>query len=217
MIYLQINTIDSLRKVIIDSVSNANSQNLHFIDYVNKVDSFYNNSWTKLAVLFGLIGIIIPLIISYIQNRKIDKDVKKIKDDILVQLRNETNKYLNKRIRVIQHASEGVSYSVQAQINLKEGKLEDAFHDYVTSLYCFYIGDDFCNFQITKKDFIENLLAKIDQNMLDKFDNSYSEYFDIESLIKRIEKSGAKEYGNEVYELKKALNTLPRNRSNINA
>lgn len=208
MYLLQIQNIDSLKKAIIDSLLSSNLKNPQYFDYINKIDSFYNNSWTKLAILFGLIGVIVPITINYFQVKKLSEEKKEIKADILNQLRNETNKYLNKRLRIIQHASEGVSYSIQARMYLKDDDYENSFHDYVTALTCFYIGKDFPNFQNTKKEMLEKLFPILTKDMYKKFDNTYSDYFDLDKLINRIEKSGDNTYCNETHDLKKAIEKL---------
>lgn len=49
---------------IIDAIQK--NQNIG-IDLIQKVDSFYNNAWTKLLVVLGIIGVLVPLFINWLQ------------------------------------------------------------------------------------------------------------------------------------------------------
>lgn len=56
------------------------------VDLVGKIDSFYNSAWTKLVVVVGFVGVIVPVIISFIQSKNNDALIallrKEIKDEV---------------------------------------------------------------------------------------------------------------------------------------
>jgi hypothetical protein len=210
MLFLQILNMDSIRQHLIDSIKT--SQSISNMDLLNKVDSFYNNAWTKVAVLFGIVGIMVPIIINFVQFKKSEKQEEELNSSISEKIieasnkiRTEIDAYFEEKLRIMQHASEGVSYSIQGRISLDKNKIEDAYKNYVTSMYCLFIGDDFLNFQNTKKEFLAECLIKFNKETYHKIDTSFSTYHDIDKLLTEIDNSEKDYYSNEVYEIREAL------------
>ncbi len=188
MVILQIQNIDSFRKAIIDSISAANKQQFNPVDYINKIDSFYNNAWAKLAILFGLIGVFFPLVTSYIQFKRSDSEKDKIKTSVKEELTAEFKDYLKNEVGKIQHASEGVSYEIQSDIDFDKGRFVDAFAGIVNAMTCYLIGEDYCNFTYAFDDLLIRI-KKITSADLIKIRQEYSSYYDINELIKKMEKT----------------------------
>ncbi len=199
--------VDTLvNKLSTDSILSKNSY-ITPVDLINKVDTFYNNAWTKLIVLFALVGVIVPTVIGLIQFIRNKKELKYLKDEILKSHKAEIDEYLNVKLRIMQHASEGVSYSIQAKMYLDKMKYKEAYLDYINSMTCFVIGEDFANFQLIKKEFINECIPKLTKALLTSIDTSYSEYYQSDKLLERINKSGPN-YINEWTELKSALDGI---------
>lgn len=198
---LQIINTDSFRKVIIDSMALAQKQQLSSIDYVAKVDSFYNGAWTKLVGLFALIGIIIPLFINFLQVKRNEKDQQKIKEDLKTELTGEIEVYLKGQVNKIQHATEGVSYHIQAQLYLAQDKYRDAFGEYVNALTCYFLGDDYDNFKNALDDLL-TCFGHIDRNDIIEIRTTCSEYYDIAELIKKLEVSEDKNFRSHMQKLR---------------
>lgn len=207
MYFLQISNIDSLRKVIIDSIASVHKQELNPIDYINKIDNFYNNAWTKLAILLGLVGIVVPLILNYLQFRRIDNEKEVIKANVMAELKNEIDDYLKTEISRIQHASEGVSYQIQSDILYDKGKYKDAFGETVNALTCYLIGEDYNNFSSTLED-LHIRFKKISKADIAMLAEEYGEYYDINSLISKMNSSDDQKYTCHLQKIKSALNAL---------
>lgn len=201
---LQIQNLDSFRKVIVDSIISAQRQQLNTLDYINKVDSFYNNAWTKLAIVFGLVGVLIPLVINYIQLKKNEADKEIIKSALKTELKSEIDEYLQNEISKIQHASEGVSYQIQSDILFDKQKFRESFGGTVNAMTCYLIGEDYCNYMNAMEDlyirFKEVTKADIESICIE-----YSEYYDINSLIKRMEDAKDDKYSYHLTKLKATL------------
>jgi len=202
MTLLQIQNFDSLRKAIIDSVIAAQKQQFNSLDYINKVDSFYNNSWTKLAILFGLIGVFVPLVINYIQIKRNEKDHKNIKDGVKAELSQEIDKYLEEKITKIQHASEGVSYHILANIYYDKNNFKEAFGEIVNAMTCYFIGDDYTNFQNAIEDFYK-YLPKVNRQIVEDFKDQ--DYYDINTLLQKISDSNDEKYCYHLSKIKTEL------------
>ena len=201
MHFLQIINLDSFRKVITDSLVLVQKQQLSSIDYVARVDSFYNGAWTKLVGLFALIGIIIPLFINFLQVKRNEKDQQKIKEELKAELKDDIDAFLKDKVNKIQHATEGVSYHIQAQLYLAKDRYRDAFGEYVNALTCYFIGDDYDNFKNALDDFL-TCFAHVDSTDIVEIRTTCSEYYDVEELIKKLEASEDKNFRSHMQKLK---------------
>lgn len=205
--FLQIQNLDSFRQVIIDSLMGVQKQQFNSIDYINKVDSFYNNAWTKLAITLGLVGVLVPLIINYIQFRKNEADKESIKASLKEELKSGIDEYLHNKITKIQHASEGVSYQIQSNIWFDKHKFKESFGETVNAMTCYLIGGDYSNFLNALEDLYIRF-TKITKSDIDSICTEYGEYYDINSLIKKMEESNDDKYTYHLPKLKITLANL---------
>jgi hypothetical protein len=207
MYFLQISNLDSVRKVILDSIAGVQKQQFNPVDYINKVDSFYNNAWTKLAIIFGLVGVIVPLIINYLQFRRIDSEKEVIKANVKAELQNEIDEYLKSEVSRIQHASEGVSYQIQSDIWFDKAKYKEAFGGTVNAMTCYLIGEDYNNFSNALEDLYIRF-TKVKKTDIASISEEYGEYYDINSLISKMKSSDDQKYTCHLQKIKSALNVL---------
>lgn len=204
---LQTLNIDSIRRVLTDSILIAQKQQLASIDYVSKVDSFYNSAWTKLSILFALVGVITPLFINYLQTKRNEKDKQLLKDEIKSELQEEIMQFLEKEINTIQHASEGVSYHIQADILFRDNKFKEAFGEYINTLTCYFIGDDFDNFKNVFPD-LTTCFSKITKKDIIAIKTTESDYYNVEELLDRLKQSKRAEYKPFIEQLKIGIEGL---------
>lgn len=216
---------DSILKSIPNDTISINNSSISPLELVSKVDSFYNNAWTKLVVLFGIIGVIIPIVIGLIQYIKNKKELEYLKAEILENLKKEINDYLinekqeinnflDKKIAIIQNATEGVSYSIQATLLLEKKEYEKAYLDYINCMTCFLVGEEFSNFRETKKEFIEKCVPNINLNMLKspymQAAIKYSDYYQSDKLLERLTVLG-QDFSIDYFELQIAFEKINNN------
>ena len=62
------------------------------LDVLNKVDAFYNSAWNMLiiytTILLALVGVILPILISWWQNRVLKFREESLKKEFLLELQN---------------------------------------------------------------------------------------------------------------------------------
>jgi hypothetical protein len=219
MCLIHIYNIDSLRRVIVDSVLAAQKQQIAQMDFVAKIDSFYNSAWTKLAILFGLIGVIIPLMITYIQSKRNEKEKENLMKELKAELKSEMeiqvkefkseiDDFLETELDKMQHASEGVSYQIQSDIYYDKQQYKEAYAESINAMTCYCVGDDYNNFLNAMDDLLKKRIDKVKKNDLEKIVTEYSEYYDINKLIERIEKLNDNKYSAHISKLKEAIFTL---------
>lgn len=213
MILLDIN-IDSFRKVVIDSVMASQKNQFGFADYVGKIDSFYSSAWSKLAALLGLVTIVIPVVINYIQAKRNEKEQDLLKDALKKELQSivdekfvEVDATLNDKLVKIQHASEGVTYHIQSDMYFEKGKFREAFGETVNALTCYFIGEDYGNF-CNALDDLKTRIDKVSADDLVFFKEEGNEYYDIDALMERINKSDDEKYIRAMSDIRTKLKTI---------
>ena len=80
------------------------------IDIIQKVDAFYNSSWIHLmyivVIMFGMVGIVVPLFIQWIQTKTLKKEKEEIKatlaSEINIKLKDQIDLESNNQKEIIQ-------------------------------------------------------------------------------------------------------------------
>jgi tetratricopeptide (TPR) repeat protein len=121
------------------------------IDLVQKVDSFYNNAWTKLIFIisigFTIVGVIVPLFIQWLQKRtlKASEDLlkkeiadktKAIKDEISTNLKKEIEekfKLYEKEIEITRASANAKLYLAEGKVKLSMNYYDKALSDFITA------------------------------------------------------------------------------------
>jgi len=205
--FLQINNLDSFRKTIIDSIALAQKKQFDSVDYIEKINNFYNSAWDKVAIIFALVGVLAPLLINFIQLRQNEKNKDAVKASLKVELKNEFDEYLKSQITRIEHSSQGVSYQIQSDIFFDKEKFKESFGETVNAMTCYLIGEDYNNF-INALDDLLIRFKKITKADVESLANEYSHYYHISALIEKMTKSGDQKYLCHVGRLKKELSSL---------
>jgi hypothetical protein len=128
------------------------------IDLVQKVDTFYNNAWTKLiiiiTILFSVAGIIFPLILNFILQRAQKKELKAseevLKKEIAtktVEIKNQISEDLVKIIDDKFKEYEGNVLLLKGEFYLAKESYRDALSTFITAAICFLRCNDYQNLQ----------------------------------------------------------------------
>ena len=122
---------------------------LSAIEILNHLDTFYNNAWNKLilftTILLAVVGILIPLIISWLQTRnlklkeenlrkELEADYKKkisvVKEDLLKEIKSQFEQKISDfetKQEVLRAELKGLHFHLQANATGvdSKGKLTD--------------------------------------------------------------------------------------------
>jgi len=129
---------DTIRvvKTIADTIKHSSTES---IDLLGKMDSFYNNAWTKLilviTIAFTIIGIVVPLLIQWYQKRELKIGEDKLREDIKNAIAVATadfTKYVDEQVqkkfneldeKVSKHLAnlDGKTFQLQGQILFSQG------------------------------------------------------------------------------------------------
>ena len=143
-----------------------------YVNFMNIVSIFYENSWNKLlftiSVIFAVIGVIIPIAIQVYQQKqfrdatkdsseKVDQALLKLKQDVLQELEVAEKRLeekleikYNERYKKIELENKrfnAYAFHLQGIISQKEGKAGDALGSYSTSISGYHAVGDHSNLQ----------------------------------------------------------------------
>lgn len=169
------------------------------IEYINKVDLFYNSAWNKLvlvgSVAFGVIGILVPFVIQWYQKKTLSISEDLLKKDIENQmlkvkseLLNDINKKLEERIEVFEDKIEKLNSSTNAKAfhlqgndQLSKGYYSGALSDFITSAQDYLFCDDFSNLQTVLNAILNKCLPTLSKEEIN--DLKISQNCDLTSFL----------------------------------
>lgn len=136
-------------KVIVDTVRGSSKDSMELL---TKIDSFYNNSWTKLlwvvTIGFTVIGIIMPVIIQWYQKRELKSNEEKLKAEIKSEIKlglNELEKKIDSsfknQIEKVRYESYAVSMHIQALLMQTRNQYKNAIRDYFRAIIRYFKAD----------------------------------------------------------------------------
>ena len=106
---------------------------LNPIEILEKVDLFYNNAWNKLiiftTILLTIVGVVIPIIINWWQNRNLKLREKALKEDLKDFFNDELSK-LKKEMEtsIKEQFKEEIGKSKENQEEIKNSLQGTFFH-----------------------------------------------------------------------------------------
>ena len=173
------------------------------IEILEKLDMFYNNAWNKLilftTILLAIVGVIIPLIINWWQNRNLklrEKDLKneitsffdeKLKDfkkdlssSIEEKYKDELKKMKYYQLK-IQGKLEGAQFLLQAN---SQSDIKDKLNSLYWSARGYINGKDFLNLQTVIDLIVKNIPKLKDEDLIELKANEV----DFEDIIIRLKK-----------------------------
>lgn len=131
---------DSLRHIIDSIQTNVEKR----FDIIDKVDSFYNNAWTKLivfgSILFALVGIFVPLLIQWFQKRTLKLSEENLKTTLKTELLTELTSTIEQKfkdneekLRVLNASANAKILYSQAKFSLERNSYKGALGEIVTA------------------------------------------------------------------------------------
>ena len=155
------------------------------LELINKVDSYYNNCWDKLVIIgsvsFAVVGLIIPFVIQWYQNKtlKLSEDllkkeikieINKIKEDIIQELNIKVEKKINEyenKINELNASMNAKTFHLQGNLNKEKGYLQFALGDYITAAFDYLLCDDHQNLQTVLNLITQNCIPELSLEEID--------------------------------------------------
>lgn len=200
------------------------------IDIIQQIEQFYNSAWDKLimtgSIIFGVFGILIPIIFQLLQNRSLRLQEKEIKLDIGNQLakqkkelQGEIKKEYQDEIKRLTEdfdnkamGLQGMGHHLQGNGYLRDKLYISATHDFIWAAHSYLIAEDYHNLKTVTNLLLNTCFKKISKedfnDLFHQHDMTFDEYF--EKLKKADKNYIAKEV---ITELKYCAGKLPEKQS----
>ena len=145
-------------KNVVDSLT-AKLQTVDNIDYLNQIDSFYNSAWDKLvltgSIVIGLVGIAVPILIQFWQQRNLETQEKNLKGAIERQIAKAKEELKDMIQDLIKKEVDSLGIKQEESFDNIEGKLlqiqgnlfydkdnKSALHSYVRAVRQYLKGNN---------------------------------------------------------------------------
>lgn len=165
--------------------------------------SFFNTLITIVTVLIGVIGIGLPLLITWYQNRRLAFETEKIKSAVIEDLREQVNEILRKELQEVRTTIDrrfkeaaGANCHFQANKYHDDKQFAEALVNYAIAGFCYLESINLLSFQRLVRD----LLACAEQAFQGDLKLERHHSRDIQKFIVRIKRHNA-ENGNVFLDL----------------
>jgi hypothetical protein len=170
------------------------------IDLINKVDSFYESAWSKLifsaSTAFAIIGIIVPVVIQFYQNKALKANEAELKRDFLnmsSELKNELQQFIsekfeserkemNIKLGELNAKFKGSVFHLQGTDQFSKGNYDEATKNFIIASRSYVICKDYVNLQQLLYAIADDCLLHFDKKTFDNF--KIVNDFDLEEFIK---------------------------------
>lgn len=137
------------------------------LEILTKVNEFYDSAWSKLIFLlagaFAVLGVIMPFVIQYFQNKSIKASEKELESKMnlqLIELKNTLKEDFSKvidekileykndfelKIEKINANANGSSFHAQGNVNHDKKNYKEATRDYFYAIDSYIICEDYIN------------------------------------------------------------------------
>lgn len=149
------------------------------MQFVQGVEQYYNNAWTKLIIVGGLIvgagAILLPILIQWWQKKQLKIESEIIKKDLKMKIdemvkskleesiKEYENKFevLEKAITETQERASGYIFHVQGNQDLSNKDFSNAIESFIESARCYISIRDDLNLQTVLNIILKNVLPKL--------------------------------------------------------
>lgn len=199
------------------------------IEILKSVDEFYNSAWNKLiiftSILVAVVGVIIPILLTWWQNRtlKIREDAiqKELNSSLTITIKNIEEKLTNRINEEFDNKIEKIksemnqevaniragTFHLQGNNNLKEKLYKLAIIDFFTAGENYLEGKDLLNLGRINN-LIKNNLGKLSKEELEELESENSEPSD---YINKLEDSNENEvFTDLIRELKMSITKIKK-------
>jgi len=116
-------------KVIVDTVRAPSKDSLELL---NKLDGFYNNSWSRLLIFvtlsFAIVGIVIPVLIQWYQKKELKLSEDRLKAEIKSEMEAVISSIENSFSETINKAKIEINNNAQKEYEIIYDKIQAAGH-----------------------------------------------------------------------------------------
>lgn len=159
------------------------------IELLEHVDNFYNSAWNKIilftSILFAIVGVFIPLLISWLQKRALNLKETALKNEMKILLaaeieaaKSDLNDTLNSSItKMISKLKEDVSkelnstngrvFHLQGNVNVNNNKFKIAIESFINAGNSYLKGENYINLNRVNLQIVDNI-NHLTQNDIDE-------------------------------------------------
>ncbi|RBQ02828.1 hypothetical protein [Pedobacter miscanthi] len=143
-------------RIVLDTLRLPSNQSL---DLIGKVDTFYNNAWSKLiwfvATLVTLGVIVIPILIQWYQRRQLQLNKEELKTEIkkefeetLLELKQKNQENLAELRTEMEILAKGIGANATAYIAMQAKRYEVATNSFANAVHALLYSNDLLNARI---------------------------------------------------------------------
>lgn len=175
--------IDSIDlKYKLDYINHKIDNNLNII---NGVNDFYDSSWNKLIFIIGVLGILLPIVVQYFQNKnlklildevtnKFDKSIVELKDENKNKLADEI-KIFEEKFNLLEEKNTSNEIKIKWSTNLLQARAYLLNKQYHLALYGFLIALDT---ELNNRDKLKNNIKATLNSIFECLENVTKTTFD---------------------------------------
>lgn len=184
---------------------------MDIIDIVDRVELFYENAWQKLittgAIVIGVVGLVVPILIQLWQNKLLKFNESKLKDDIrkeIADIKAESRKEIDDinskltkdlaselqhnfvtmeaKLETKSNYLRAMGYHLQGRIEDESNRYDTAAENFLNAIYLYSFGGDTENIVILIDYLVERKTVILNKTFLTNYNHiqfrNFDEYFD---------------------------------------
>lgn len=189
------------------------------IDIITKIDSFYNNAWSKLVlfwtILFAVVGVFVPLVLQWYQKRVLALSEESIKTKIKKDLEEELMKKITlkfeeneKKINNLNASANAKIFYSQAKFNIERWYYKAALWEIVLSWFSWIECEDFKIIQEILDFLLKNCLNNLSIEEIN--DLKTANVCDLNSFLEKLSSIDDRAmFQTKIWDIKVLLTKLP--------